>query len=351
MSNIAELAKCLDPDRAKFDELMSLHTTLGIGGKADLYYETTDSSDLIKAVRLAKNYQVPVTVLGGGSNVLVGDGGIRGLVIRNNSSKISVGRSGKKNNSYLTETVASRWQSDATKGTFKYEFKDLDYEEWDEKRVSVTIDSGVNLAVAMMRLIEQGITGLQWYSRIPGTIGGAVFNNIHGGTHTIKEIIDKVAVVDDEGEVVSVDLGSLDLDYDKSRFHRSNEVIVEVTFDMYLGDKEKALAVVAEWAKRKAIQPMNSAGCVFKNISESDVERLGYPTAATGYIVEHILKMSDFKIGGAKISSAHHNFIVNDGGATAKDFLAVRDEVIKRAKDKIGVDLEQEIITIGDFIN
>lgn len=340
----------MNRDRIKFDELLSLHTTLGIGGPADLFYETIDSGDLIKAVRLAKNYKVPVIVIGGGSNILVGDGGIRGLVIKNNSSKISVGKEGKKE-TLLTEKVASRWQADTSKGTFKYEFKDLDYDEWDERRVSVTIDSGVNLGVAMMRLIEQGITGLQWYARIPGTVGGAVFNNVHGGTHTIKEIVDKVVVLDDEGEIKSMAVDELDLEYDKSRFHTTKEIIVEVIFDMYLGDKGRAKAVVTEWAMRKAIQPMNSAGCVFKNISEEEKEKHGYPTTATGYLIEHILKMTGFKIGGAAVSSAHNNFIVNEGGALAKDYMAVRDEIVKTAKKMTGINLESEIILLGDFIN
>lgn len=345
-----ELAKCLNQDRVKFDEPLSLHTTLGIGGPADIFYETVDSGDLIKAVRLARSYGVPVTVVGGGSNILVSDKGIRGLVIKNNSNKISIGKS-KKTETFLTEPVATRWQADASKGTFKYDFKDLDYEEWDEKRISVTIDSGVNLAVAMMRLIDQGVTGLQWYSRIPGTIGGAVFNNVHGGTHTIKEMVDKVVVLGLNGEIKSMSADELGLDYDQSRFHKSGEIIVEVVFDMYLGDKEKAKEVVTEWAKRKAIQPMNSAGCVFKNISEEDKEKHGYPTTATGYLIEHVLKMTGYKVGGAAVSTAHHNFIVNEGKATAKDFLAVRDEVIKRAKAKIGIDLESEIVLLGDFTN
>ena len=351
LSKIEELAKILGTDRSKFNESLSLHTTLGIGGPADLYYETNDSSDLIKAVRLARSYGVPVTVIGGGSNILISDKGIRGLVIKNSSSKISVGKSKKKDTSLLTEAVASRWQSDDSKGTFKYEFKDLDYDEWDEKRVVVTIDSGVPLAVAMMRLIDQGITGLQWYARIPGTIGGAVFNNVHGGTHTIKEIVEKVVVLNNEGEIKSLSGSEIGFDYDKSRFHRSDEIIIEVVFEMYLGDKERAKAVVTEWAKRKAIQPMNSAGCVFKNISEEDKERLGYPTTATGYIVEHVLKMTGFKVGKAAVSLAHHNFIINEGGATAKDFLAVRDEIILRAKKEIGIDLESEIMLLGDFTN
>ncbi len=349
LSKITDLAKCLDQEKVKFDEPMFLHTTLGIGGPADLYYETSDSSDLIKAVRLARNYKVPVTIIGGGSNVLVGDGGIRGLIIKNCSSKIRVGQSIKKAHELITEAVAARWQADATQGTFKYDFKDLDYEEWDEKRVRVTIDSGVNLAVAMMRLIDQGITGLQWYSRIPGTIGGAIFNNIHGGTHTIKEVVEKVVILDNKGEIRSVSIDELDFDYDRSRFHKNEEIIVEVVLDLYLGDKEKAKAVVVEWAKRKSIQPMNSAGCVFKNISDEEKERLGYPTGGAGYLIEHVLKMSGYKVGGAEISKAHHNFIVNSGGATAKDFLIVRDEIVKRAKRGVGVNLESEVVLLGDF--
>ncbi|HAI22210.1 TPA: hypothetical protein DCL92_00230, partial [Candidatus Collierbacteria bacterium] len=121
------------------------------------------------------------------------------------------------------------------------------------------------------------------------------------------------------------------------------------TLVLKAGDVERARKTADEWKKRKTTQPMNSAGCVFKNISEEDRAILGYPTTSVGYIVENILNMSGFKVGGAAIAKEHHNFIVNKGGATAKDFLAVRDEIVKRAREGVGIELEDEIIRIGEF--
>jgi len=116
-----------------------------------------------------------------------------------------------------------------------------------------------------------------------------------------------------------------------------------------MGDVKKARQVAQEWRKRKIMQPMNSAGCVFKNISEEEMKVLGYPTMSAGYIVENILNMTEYKVGGAAIAKEHHNFIVNKGGATAKDFLAVRDEIARRARESVGIELEDEIIRIGEF--
>jgi UDP-N-acetylmuramate dehydrogenase len=215
--------------------------------------------------------------------------------------------------------------------------------------VEVSIDSGVNLQVALFKLLDLGITGLQWYARIPGTIGGAVFNNIHGGNHVFSDIIKSVVVLDEMGEVKTLTLPELKFEYDKSRFHKTKETILEVRLGLKRGDVDKARATAVEWIKRKAVQPMNSAGCVFKNIAENERSILGYPTTATGYIVEHILNMTGFTVGGATISADHHNFIVNNGGATAKDYLAVRDAIVQKAIDVLGLSLENEIILVGEF--
>jgi len=329
------------------DEPLSAHTTLGIGGKADLFYITESSGDLVKAVRLARSFQVPVTVIGGGSNILVGDAGVRGLTIKNKSKKITVHKEGKIH-ALLRGVVGARWMR-STKGSLKGDFTDINYDERDKPDVEVVLDSGVNLQVAMAQLFDQGVTGLQWYSRIPGTIGGAVYNNIHGGTHTFAEIVKKVVILDKHGGIKTIAGKNLRLGYDHSRFHESGEIILEVTLVLKAGDVERARKTADEWKKRKATQPMNSAGCVFKNISEEERTILGYPTTSVGYIVENILNMSGFKVGGAAIAKEHHNFIVNRGGATAKDFLAVRDEIVKRAREGVGIELEDEIILIGEF--
>lgn len=357
MSNTQSLIKTLGEKNVKIDEPLSKHTSLKIGGPADLFFVPKNSGELIKAVRLARSFGVPVTVLGGGSNVLVSDLGLRGLVVKNvgGDVKIQGEKTQKIKNSNTQDKVFSsrgiaRWIA-AEEGTMKYDFNDLNYDESSFPDIEVSIDSGVSLQTAMFKLFDEGITGLQWYSRIPGTVGGAVYNNIHGGNHTISEIIKEVVVLDNHGGVKKIQAKNMKFGYDKSRLHETGEVILEVVLNLKKGEVKKAKGVAEEWRKRKASQPFNSAGCVFKNISEKDREILGYPTTSVGYIIEHILNMTGFKVGGAMISPHHHNFIVNTGGATAKDFLAVRDEIQERAKEAIGLELEDEIIRLGDFNN
>ncbi len=349
LSNIDSLIKTLGDKEVKINEPLSLHTTLKIGGPAELFFEAKNSGELIKAVRLARSFGVPFTVIGGGSNILVSDGGIKGLTIQNSGGELKIRE--KKFFGFHRDKVIpieSRWEV-ADQGTKKYDFTDLDYDESRFPEVEVVIDAGVNLQAAMYNLFEQGVTGLQWYARIPGTMGGAVFNNIHGGSHTLAELIKEVTVLDKHSGVTKIPAKEMRLGYDKSRFQETGEIILAVTLRLKKGDVQKAREVAEEWRKRKSSQPFNSAGCVFKNISKRDAEIMGYPTTSTGYIVEHILNMNGFKVGGAMISTDHHNFIVNTGGATAKDYLAVRDEIAKRAKETIGLELENEIILLGDF--
>lgn len=334
----------------RLSEPLFYHTTLRIGGPADYFYEAKNSGELIKAVRLARTFEVPSTVIGGGSNILVSDLGIRGLVVKNKGGRIEVKDKIQKIKNAITQgkNLVARWKA-AKEGTLKYDFQDLDYDESNAPDVEVAIDSGVNLQAAMIKLFEQGITGLQWYARIPGTIGGAVFNNIHGGSHVFSEIVKDVKVLTRQGDVLKIPAKSMRFEYDRSRIHKSGEIVLEVILNLKRGDVNKAKYVAEEWRKRKSSQPVNSAGCVFKNISEEDRIILGYPTTATGYIIEHILNMTGYAVGGAMISPDHHNFIVNTGKATARDYLSVRDEILRRAKEAIGINLESEIILLGEF--
>lgn len=341
------------------NEPLANHTTLRIGGPADLFFRVQTVDQLVRAIKEAKKLAIPITILGGGSNILVGDKGIRGLVIKNETSGMEIGK-GLPSPSQSTDIplpntgegnkgILPRWQSDYERGTFKYEFADLDYDESDSPRVQVELESGVLLQRAISDLLALGITGLQWFAKIPGTVGGAVHNNIHGGTHFFSEYIDSVKVLTKDGKMKQLPAKELSLAYDKSRFHDSGEIILSVRLNLFRGDRERARAVAFEWAKRKRIQPSRSAGCTFKNISNEDKERLGLPTTSVGYIIEHILNMGGLKIGGAKVSPAHHNFIVNGGGATAADYLAVFNKIKERAKAELGIELEPEIIFLGEF--
>ncbi len=345
MTNNVELAAKLGK-RAKTNEPLSKHTFLKIGGPADVYYEAEFSVDFLRAIMLSRELGIQVTILGDGSNVLVSDKGIRGLVLVNRANEIEILESNKKTK---IDTIKPeyRWESDSKVGSFKYEFKDLDYDEFDKPRILVKMDSGVDLPRAIDYLLDKGITGLQWYAGIPGTIGGAVFNNIHGGTHFISEVLNEVAVVDKNGKEITIPITQLGVDYDKSRFQSSGEIITSATFLLYKGDIKKAKYVRYEWAKRKSIQPRNAPGCAFHNLTQEQKDKLGLPTTSAGFVIEHILKLTGYSVGDAAISESHHNFIVNKGGATAKDYLAVMKNIYWRAKKELGIHLVPEIFLLG----
>jgi len=350
-TKLQELVNKLNPKYTKLNEPLSLHTTVGIGGPADVWYEAQSTPEFIETINLARRLGVPVTILGRGSNVLVSDDGIRGLVLKNGSKNIVVGSEVPVQETEELEKEMSkiefRWASDNQKGTFKYEFKDLDYDETDKPRIEVKIDSGVDMAFAINFLINKDITGLQWYARIPGNMGGWIYNNVHGGTHFINELVKSVQVLSEDGAVINLKASELNFGYDESRFHNSEEVILSATLNLYKGDKEKAKYVALEWAKRKAIQPHKSTGSVFKNISNDDKLRLDYPTASIGYIIEHVINLSGFRVGGAGISKAHHGFIENFGNATAKDYLEVIKTIQAKTLASNGIQLHPEIFFLG----
>lgn len=332
----------------EFKQEVSLanYTTVKIGGPAEVFCETKTSEEFADLVKFAIKNNIPLTIIGWGANTLISDNGIRGLIVKNNARNIEVIDEEVLNDSRNQE-IESRWHSNKDKGSFKYEFSDLNYDESEFPRVMVEIDSGVSLPYAINSLINQGITGLQWYSRIPATLGGAIYNNVHGGTHFISEVIESVKVIDKNGELKIIDKSELKAGYDESRFHNSQEIIVSAKLKLFKGDKEKAKAVATEWAIRKSVQPQKSLGCVFQNISNEEKENLKFPTTSVGYIVEHILNKKNYQVGDAKVSDKHAAFIENIGQATAKDYLEIIRTIIQDTKDKTGITLKPEIFFLG----
>lgn len=347
---IDELIKTLNTKYIKVNEPISKHTVVKIGGPADIWYEPPTTEEFVAAVKKARELNIPVTVIGRGSNTLISDKGIRGLVIRNGSKNIKVGNEfSVEETTKLEKDTQSRWEgaTEAEGARKMYDFKDLDYDESEYPRVEVKIDSGVDMAFAMNYLITQGITGLQWYSRIPGNMGGWIYNNTHGGTHFINEVVKSVSILAENGDIITLNHDDLSFGYDESRFHKTHEIILDATLNLYKGDKQRAKEVAIEWAKRKSIQPPISTGCIFANISNEMKEKLGYPTGSVGYIIEHILELSGFRIGDAAISINHHNFIENKGKATAADYLSVVQEIQKKAEQKLGFKFKPEIFFLG----
>lgn len=345
--NPKTVATALKAGRIKRNIPLAPYTTLRIGGPAEMLVEVHGAQELLEMVGSAQAESIPVTILGEGSNVLISDNGIRGLVVINKSDALTIAEQLSPASPVKILSITPRWQSDHLKGTFKYEFADLDYDESNAPTVSVKVDSGASLPNVLHTVLTHGVTGLQWFSGIPGTIGGAVINNIHGGTHFFHEYVQSVRLLTAKGDENEIQNKDFRIDYNRTNFQKSGDTIVSVTLALKNGDAKRARSVAGEWARRKSIQPRNSPGCAFGNITAEEQTRLGYPTTSVGYIVEHVLKMTGYRAGDAAISTAHHNFIVNEGHATAKDYRAVMNEIARRTKEECGITLISEIFLLG----
>lgn len=317
-------------------------TTWKVGGIADLFVISRSTSQLKQIVSIANSLQVPVTVLGWGSNILISDNGIRGLVIRNQSDQITLlSENGQKK---ADSKLKPRLDQVNTKDY--YAFDQINYEEKGEIQL-VEIDSGVGLANATLNLIRQNITGMQWFAGIPGTIGGAIYNNIHGGSHYFEELVTEVTSIDKDNQLITRSHEQLDFEYDYSVFHKLEEVILSAKLALTKGDGSKALETYKEWATKKKSQPHNSAGCCFQNIDLDTKESLGLESSSWGYIIEHILGLKGTVIGKAKISPYHAAFIETEPGATAKDIIKLFDLIFEKSQKTLNIKPQLEIFFHG----
>lgn len=356
-------------------------TTLKIGGPADIFIQTTTNLQLVDLLKFIKKYRsdvfldtesskvscrgreypkkslqdisknnLPITILGNGSNVLISDSGIRGIVIKNTSSNIDILGSKDISNSTEQPHISAQRREDEP---HKYlDFASLNYNESDQPKVKVKLDAGVPLPFAITKLISLGITGLQWFAYIPGTIGGAIWYNAHGGEYHISQYIDTVTVYDtDNQQLKTLQANQIDWQYDSSTFQTNpNLVILSTTLNLYQGDANKAKQVVKAWITQKSkVQPLNSAGSTFKNPTLEKCTPIWGDQKSTGWIIDHELNLKGTKIGDAQISQKHANFVVNINKATAKDYLDLVKLVQTKAKAKLNLNLRLEIKLLGNF--
>lgn len=343
-NSLSGLVKSLDVNRVRLSEPLSKYTTVGIGGPAKVLYSLNSNEELEEITKRCFSENIPLTVLGGGSNVLISDKGISGVVLINRSGSYRIGKTLKS--LQKRDLPDSRWELDGK--TVRYHFKDLDYDESGCDQVAVEVDSGVRLQPFIYEMIENKLTGLQWFSGIPGTIGGDVFNNLHGGTRFFSEVVDYVITMDRNGDQKRYTVKEIKPDYNYTIFHENEEVILKVGLNLFAGDNKRAKFVADEWRERKQkIQPQKSTGCIFANVSQEVRDRLDLPTTSVGHIVEHELGMSGYRVGNAVVSNLHHNFIVTEGPAKASDYLKIIKDITREAKNKLGIDLVTEILTFG----
>ena len=296
--------------RVRADAPLAPLTTFRVGGPADWLIETRSSEEIETALGLARASAVEVTILGGGSNVLVADGGVRGLVIR-------------------------------TRGG--------DVRAIDEAHVRA--DAAVTINGLVRWTINHGCAGLEAWAGTPGTVGGAIFGNAHFGGRLSGELLSTVRLVARDGARLDLEAPAMVFGYDRSRLQTSSEVLLSAVFRVQTGDPGALRATAREsLAFRKRTQPLDtpSAGCIFRNPEQGrDVVPDGIPWSA-GALIDRA-GMKGVTEGGARISPAHGNFIVNEGAASAAAIKRLIDRCKTTVRERFGVELREEIVYLGDF--
>ena len=294
------LLETLPSTRVREEEYLRHHTTFKIGGPADLFVEPTTMAELSFALRTIHEFDVPVTIIGCGSNILVKDGGIRGAVV-------SV--------RHMTQIM-------------------------DCNDNVLCIGSGYMLKDASEFAWENGLTGLEFAIGIPGTLGGAVFMNAGAYDGEMSHVVTAVRAVDFQGNIKEYDASHLDFGYRHSVVHDNHEVIGEVIMTLKPGEKNVIKARMDELTeKRESKQPLEfaSAGSTFKR--------------PPGYFAGTLIEQTGLKglsVGDAQVSHKHAGFVINTGSASAKDVLDLIAEVQRRVYDQHGVHLEPEVRMIGE---
>ena len=319
-----ELEDILGANNVKYNEPMSKHTSFKVGGNADIFITVDSQEKLLKVLEFVKNNKfamikqtwkkvntynenkenvseqnMPITIVGNGTNLLVKDGGIRGLVIK-----------------YMTK----------------------DYHIIGEE---VTVSSGLTNALLAKILLDNSLSGFEFAGGIPGTIGGAVYMNAGAYSLEMKNIVVSTKYLDlNTYEIKTIANNEHNFEYRKSIFQNLNTVILETTLKLQKGNKEEMKAKMQEYAeKRKTTQPLDkpSAGSTFKRGTDFITAKLIDESGLKGY-----------SIGGAQVSNKHAGFIINEKNATAKDIINLINYVKEKVYEKFGKTIEEEVKIIGE---
>lgn len=341
-----EIIKILGKNKVRINEPMENHTTFKIGGPADLYYEAKTNQDLVKVIKSVSKLSVPYFILGNGSNLLVGDKGYRGMVIKNLVSGAKVIRKLKKPIKFEKIKGVPYKAADPKK---YLNVIGLDYPD-ERLDTEVEVQAGTSLQSFIRWSFKQKLAGLQWFAGIPASVGGAVIHNAHGFTRLFSSYISELRVLDKRGIVRSVKASEIDFGYGFSNIQQKYLALLSIRLLLSSQNTAQAKATYEEWRQRKlVIQPQtNCPGSYFKNISEDLAKKIGAPTPSAGWLIDQC-GLKRVKIGKVQVSEKHANFIVNFDGAKAADVVKLVTLIKKKVKEKFGIDLEEEVVRIGEF--
>lgn len=296
---VTRLINITGKDNVRINEPMKNHTTFKIGGPAQYYVTPESVTQIQEVVSLCRDMNIPLHVIGNGSNILVGDDGVDGVVLA------------------LFNTFSD------------YEIKDN----------MITAQAGMSLIKLAVIALREGLTGLEFASGIPGSVGGAVYMNAGAYDGQMKDVVTSVTVLDEAGDIRILGRDELDMGYRTSTVAKHNMIVLQVIIELKAGDKEQIKDRMNQLSElRKQKQPLEypSAGSTFKRPEGFFAGKLIADAGLKGY-----------SIGGAAVSEKHAGFVVNMGGATAKDVVELTDYIKKRIIEQFGVTLELEIKKIG----
>jgi UDP-N-acetylmuramate dehydrogenase len=290
----------------KLDEPMSRHTTFGVGGPADVFMAVKTEEQLRMSFAAARRHGADVFIFGSGSNILVGDGGIRGVVIENQNN----------------EVIGPERNGDGYK---------------------IRVGSGMSFAALARRLAAGGFAGIEWACGIPGSMGGAVVTNAGAYGHSLRDVLVGARLTDSRGEIMEMTPGDLELGYRNSAFTHGklqDEIVLTVDLRVQTGDPEQLKDRIRQLdqQRRGAQPPGRNCGSVFQNPAER---------SAWQYVDDAGLR--EHRIGNAQFSKQHSNFIQNLGGATAADVRALITLAQDRVREQFGVELVPEVQMVGEF--
>lgn len=288
---------------AMFDEPLSKHTSLAIGGPAAVYVAPADAGSLKRCLLFAKEHSLPIYPLGGGTNVLVSDNGVNGMAI-----------------------------------SLKYfNMKKIIHDKDDTAEMFV--ESGVTLQALINFCVKKGYAGIEGLAGIPGMVGGAIIGNSGSYGQEIEDVITSIIVINASGMIRKLEKGEFSFGY---RTSFMPEGLIVLGADMIFKKTDTALlrGKIAEYLSvKKSTQPLSerSAGCVFKNPEGGSAGRIIESTGCKG-----------LRVGDIEVSGKHANFFINKGNGSASDFVKLMRTVQERVSEKTGINLQPEIRIIGD---
>lgn len=288
--------------KVEFDVPMSTKTSFRVGGPADVLALPNEARELQRLIIYIRERGLPYFILGRGTNLLVMDGGIRGVVID-------------------------------LKGFNKLEVRDGGF---------IYCGAGIPLAKLVYFAMEKSLAGLEFASGIPGSVGGAIVMNAGAAEGEMKDVVEAITLITEDGVIKEVKKESLGFSYRNLSLPKGS-IVLGASFKLRAGNKEAIKETIHQLLQtRKTKQPLDlpSAGCIFKNP----------PSGSAGRVIDEV-GLKGLQFGGARVSELHANFIVNNGNATAKDILSLVDDVMEKVYEKRGISLEPEIKIVGEMEN